>query len=116
MLTKEDQNYVLDSVVWFAKRVVFGNYLCDVICFKLSRKADCKNDLVLESECLYLKDVLINTITNFDLNCIRCCNHVLLEIRNVLTPQVEKTCISSNSKKLSPLAKTLKRATEGSVG
>ena len=81
MLTKEDQNYVLDSVVWFAKRVVFGNYLCDVICFKLSRKADCKNDLVLESECLYLKDVLINTITNFDLNCIRCCNHVLLEIQ-----------------------------------
>ena len=81
MLTKEDRNYVLESVLWFAKRVVFGNYLCDVICFKLSRKADCKNDLVLESECLYLKDVLINTITNFDLNCISCCNHVLLEIQ-----------------------------------
>ena len=60
---------------------MFGNYLCDVICFKLSRKADCKNDLVLESECLYLKDVLINTITNFDLNCVSCCNHVLLEIQ-----------------------------------
>ena len=107
--------YVLDGVLWFAKRALFGNHLCEVSCCKLSRKADSKNDLFLESECLYLKDVLIKTITNFDLNCMSRRNHVLLEIQERFDTTSGRDLHKLKFKNFSTQAKAPRRATEGSV-
>ena len=108
--------YVLDGVLWFAKRALFGNHLCEVTCCKLSRKADCKNHLVLESECLYLKDVSIKNITNFDLNCMSRPNHVFLEIQESFDTTSGRDLHKLKFKNFSTQAKPPRRATKGFVG
>ena len=94
---------------------MFGNHLCDVTCCKLSRKADCKNDLVVESGCLYLKDVLMKIITNFDMNCMSRPIHVLLEIQERFDITSGRDLLKLKFKIFSTQAKAQRRATEGSV-
>ena len=73
--------YVMDGVLWFAKRVVYGPHFCCVKFIKLSKKFDQKNNLVSESDCLYLNDAVVKHVTSFDMNFTSYSNKVLLEFQ-----------------------------------
>ena len=83
-------------------------------CVKLSKKIDQKNDLVLESDCLYLKDAVVKHVTSFDMNFTSCSNKVLLEFQERFDLSV-KDLRKLRFKKLSIEAKAPRRVTEGSI-
>ena len=87
----------MDSILWLAKRVVFRPQLCDVKCVKSSKYFDHKNDLVSESDCLYLKDAVVKHVTSFDMNFTSYSNRVLLEFQERFDSSV-RIHTSSNSK------------------
>lgn len=103
----------MDGVLWFAKRVVFGPHFCNVNCVDSSKKFDQKNDLVLESNCLYLKDAEIKHVTSFDMNSMIYCNFVLLEFQKRFDMSGRDLCklkfkkLSSESKAPGELTRSL---------
>ena len=104
----------MNGVLWFAKRVVFGPHFCDVRCVKLSKKFDQKNDLISESDCLYLKDAMVKHVTSFDMNFASYSNEVLLEFQQHYDSSV-KDLSKFKFKKFFLEAKAPSRATKGSV-
>ena len=107
--------YAMNNVLWFTKRVIFGTHFCDISCAKISKKYDSENDLVIESECLYLRNLVIRHPTRFDMNSMSERNYVLLEFQECFNTD-GRNQNKLKFKKLSEQAKAPRRATEGSVG
>lgn len=60
--------YAMDGILRFAKRVIFVTHFCDIPCAKISKKYDSENNLFMESEYLYLRNLVIRHPTRLDMN------------------------------------------------
>ena len=107
--------YAMYGVLWFAKRPVFDTHFCEISCVKISKKYDSKNDIVIESECLCLRNVVIRHPTRFDINSMSERNYILLEFQGSFDMD-GRNHNKLKFKKLTEQAKTPRRATESSVG
>ena len=70
-----------DGVLWFAKRIVFGTHYCGINCSIILKKFDTLHDVVIDSTCIYLKDVVFKRPTLFDHKCITNHNYLLLQFQ-----------------------------------
>ena len=107
--------FSIDGALWLAKRVITGTHFCDIFCAKISKKCDSENDLVIESESLYLRNSVIRHLTRLDMKSMSERNYVLFEFQESFNTD-RRNQNNLKLKKLTEQAKAPRKATEGSVG
>ena len=55
------------GVLYLAKRIIFGTHYCDINCPVIMKKFCSHHDMVVETHCLYVKDVIIKRPTTVEI-------------------------------------------------
>ena len=98
--------YANDGVLYFAKRINFGMHYCDINCPVIMKKFCYHYDMVVEADCLYVKDVVIKRPTTFDIKSAAHHINVLLKFQDIIFEDTINNEYKLKFKKLSDRAKT----------
>ena len=107
--------YAMDGILWFAKRVIFVTHFYDIPCAKISKKYDSENNLFMETEYLYLRNLVIRHPTRLDMNSMSECDYVFLDFQESFNAD-GRNQNKLTFKRLTKQAKAPRRTTDGSVG